>query len=85
MCLRPIRSRPQDSEDTRGEASGGGVRRARKSNLLNDYATHLNEARQMDMATSDAMRRYLNDWCDNEDGVEAADKQAILCICYKTN
>lgn len=32
----PDTEQTQDSEDARGEASGGGVRRARKSNLLND-------------------------------------------------
>ena len=37
------------------------------------------------MATSDAMLLCLIDWCDIEDGVEIANKQAILCICDKTN
>lgn len=46
MCLRPLWSRPQDSEDARDEASDGGVRRAWKSNLLNgDAHQYMYEAR----------------------------------------
>ena len=56
MYLRPLRSRPQDSESAQVGASGGGVRRARKSNLLNDEDNYLNEARALAVPTTDAMR-----------------------------
>ena len=79
--MRPIRSRHRDSENARDEASDGGVRRARRLNLLNDCATYRNEVGQIGYGDIGRDTAIPYDWRNIEDGVESANKQAILCIC----